>query len=131
MRCWRDLPTLRDATRFNGWLHRLLMHAITDELRSGRRHQSNVRVLRLEPSVADSSGDIAVREQLRRGFDQISPEHRAVVVLRLYLGLSIDETAAAAGIPIGTAKSRLHYALQAMRRAIEADGSATPGEVPS
>lgn len=121
VRCWRDLPTLRDPARFDGWLHRLLMHAITNEFRSGRRHQGSVRTLALEPSTADFSNAVAVREQLSRGFDRLSPDHRAVLVLRLYLGNSIEETAAVLGVPVGTAKSRLHYATQAIRTALEAD----------
>ena len=87
-----------------------------------RRHQAKIRVLRVEPSTADESGSVAVREQLDRGFQRLSPEHRAVIVLRLYLGLSLEETAAAIGIPPGTAKSRLHYAVEAMRVALEAEG---------
>jgi RNA polymerase sigma-70 factor (ECF subfamily) len=67
-----------------------------------------------------------LREQLERGFGRLSVDHRAVVVLRLYLGLSIEETAATIGIPAGTAKSRLHYATEAMRLALEAD-SRLPG----
>ena len=46
VRCWRDLPTLRDVGRFDAWLHRLLIRAINDEFRSKRRHDANVRVLR-------------------------------------------------------------------------------------
>ncbi|MEO8470296.1 MAG: RNA polymerase sigma factor [Chloroflexota bacterium] len=121
VRCWRDLPTLRDPARFDGWLHRLLMHSITNEFRSDRRHQGHVRTLTLEPSTADFSNAVVVRDQLSRGFDRLSPDHRAILVLRLYLGSSIEETAAVLGIPLGTAKSRLHYATQAMRTALESE----------
>ena len=129
VRCWRDLPALRDPERFDAWVHRLLLNAINDEFRVHRRHQANVRLLRLEPSVADASGAIALREQLERGFERLTPDHRAVVVLRLYLGLSIEETAATIGIPAGTAKSRLHYATEAMRLALEADARLPGREV--
>jgi RNA polymerase sigma-70 factor, ECF subfamily len=122
VRCWRDLHALRDAARFDAWLHRLLFRAINDEFRTGHRHEAKIRVLRLEPSTADESGSVAVREQLDHGFQRLSPEHRAVIVLRLYLGLSVEETAAAIGIRPGTAKSRLHYAVESMRNAIEAEG---------
>jgi RNA polymerase sigma-70 factor, ECF subfamily len=122
VRCWRDLHALRDAARFDAWLLRLLFRAINDEFRTVRRHQAKIRVLRVEPSTADESGSVAVREQLDRGFQRLSPQHRAVIVLRLYLGLSLEETAAAIGIPPGTVKSRLHYAVEAMRVALEAEG---------
>ena len=121
VRCWRDLPSLRDAARFDAWIHRLLMHAITDEFRRAGRQRAMVTLLRMEPAVADPSTDVATREQLTRGFERLTADHRSVIVLRLYLGLSLEETAAAIGIPVGTAKSRLHYAIEAMRVALEAD----------
>jgi RNA polymerase sigma-70 factor (ECF subfamily) len=123
VRSWRDLPALRDATKFDAWLRRLLMNAINDEFRRDRRHRANVRVLETEPWVGDESTAVAMREQLDRGFRRLSVEHRAVLVLRLHLGLSIDETAASLGIPVGTAKSRLHYATEAMRLALQADAA--------
>ena len=121
VRCWRDLPSLRDPSRFDGWLRRMLMRAITDEFRRARSHRASIAVLHAEPSVADATAQLVVREQLDTGFRRLSIDHRAVVVLRLYLGLSIEESALALGIPVGTAKSRLHYATEAMRLALEAD----------
>jgi RNA polymerase sigma-70 factor (ECF subfamily) len=121
VRCWRDLPSLRDPARFDAWLNRLLMRAINDEFRAASRARSAVTLLRLEPSTRDQSDEVALREQLSRGFQRLTLEHRAVLVMRLYLGLSLEETATTLGIPAGTAKSRLHYATLAMRDALEAD----------
>jgi RNA polymerase sigma-70 factor (ECF subfamily) len=129
VRCWRDLPSLRDVDRFDAWLRRLLMRAITDEFRRARSQRASIAILRVEPSTRDSSTDVVVREQLDTGFRRLSVEHRAIVVLRLYLGLSIEESALALGIPGGTAKSRLHYATEAMRLALEADARPTAQEV--
>jgi RNA polymerase sigma-70 factor (ECF subfamily) len=129
VRCWRDLPALRDVTRFDAWLRRLLMRAITDEFRRARSHRASVAVLRLEPAIGDASSEVVVREQLDIGFRRLSVEHRAIVVLRLYLGLSIEESAVTLGIPVGTAKSRLHYATEAMRLALEADAWPSAKEV--
>jgi RNA polymerase sigma-70 factor, ECF subfamily len=129
VRAWRDLPSLRDPRRFQPWIRRVLMRAITDEFRSGRRQRAAVTLLRLEPSQPDASDDLVIREQLSRGFGRLSVDHRAVLVLRLYLDLSIDETALTLGIPVGTAKSRLHYAVEAMRVALEADARPTRREV--
>jgi RNA polymerase sigma-70 factor, ECF subfamily len=129
VRCWRDLPSLRDPDRFDAWVHRLLLNAVHDEFRVHRRHEANVRILHVEPVSMDPSGEVATREQLARGFDRLSPDHRAVLVLRLYLGLSVEETADHLGIPAGTAKSRLHYATEAMRLALEADARLPGREV--
>ena len=54
-------------------------------------------------------------------FDRLSIEHRTIVVLHHYLGLTVDQAATTIGIPVGTAKSRLHYVTEALRAALEAD----------
>ena len=54
-------------------------------------------------------------------FGRLSIEHRSIVVLHFYLGLTVDQAATTIGIPVGTAKSRLHYATEALRAALEAD----------
>ena len=71
------------------------------------------------PRTAPKS--VADRDELDRGFRRLTPEARALVVLHHYLDLSLPEVAAILGIPLGTAKSRLHRALQLMRASLEAD----------
>ena len=121
VRCWRYLPTLRDVDRFEGWLNRILMRAITDETKRRRRMEVSIELVDVQPSVGDGLTTIADREQLDRGFRSLSVDHRAVVVLHHYLGLSMVELANVLTIPEGTAKSRYHYAMSALRAAIEAD----------
>ncbi len=82
-------------------------------------------MIRTEPTALDTSGSIADRDQLERGFRRLKPGHRAAVVLRYYVGLSIPEVADALGVPLGTAKSRIYYATEALRAALEADGRVT------
>jgi RNA polymerase sigma-70 factor (ECF subfamily) len=126
--CWRELPRLRDVNRFDSWLRRLLVNAATDQFRRRRRFFANVRVLPTEPSVDDSTNRLADREQLDRGFRRLRVEHRTTLVLHHYLGLSAAEVAQTLGIPVGTARSRLHYATEAMRAALEADARGVPVE---
>jgi RNA polymerase sigma-70 factor (ECF subfamily) len=121
VRCWRDLPKLRDVEHFEAWLHRILMRTAADEFGRRRRHQTNIRQLSGEPSLADAATRLADRDQLERAFRRLSIEHRAVVVLRHYAGLSLPDAARALGIPAGTAKSRYHYAMAALRASLEAD----------
>ena len=75
----------------------------------------------MRTAVADSAIDLALRDQLDRGFRRLKPDQRAVLVLRHYLDLTIEETADAMGVPVGTAKSRLHRATSAMRAVLEAN----------
>ena len=74
-----------------------------------------------EPSVGDSSVALADRDALERGFRRLTHDHRTAVVLHHYLGLSLPEVADATGVPLGTAKSRVHHATLALRAALEAD----------
>ena len=78
-------------------------------------------MLQLEPTVGDGSDDLAEREELQHAFRSLSIDHRTIVVLHHYLGLSVAEAAESLGIPPGTAKSRLHYAIEALRATLDAD----------
>lgn len=120
VRCWRDLPTLKDPDRFEAWLRRLLMHAITDEIRRKRRFEAKVRLLRESEMVGTDDG-FEDRDRLDRAFRRLSVDHRSVLVLHHLQGLSVPEVAETLGLPLGTAKSRLHYAIEALRAALEAD----------
>jgi RNA polymerase sigma-70 factor, ECF subfamily len=121
-RLWRDLPQLRDATRFDPWLHRLLMRSCYDQARARKRRRVEFSLIPAhEPVVNDQTGAIADRDALRRGFRRLSVEHRAALVLRHYSGLTVPDMATAMSVPLGTAKSRLHHAERALRAALEAD----------
>jgi RNA polymerase sigma-70 factor (ECF subfamily) len=120
--CWRELPRLRDQQRFDAWLHRLLVNAATDQHRRRRRFRASVTALPDPEPQRDFAIDLAVSDELSRAFDRLRVEHRTALVLNHYLGLSAAEIADVVGVPVGTAKSRLHYATEAMRSALEADG---------
>jgi RNA polymerase sigma factor (sigma-70 family) len=53
VRCWRDLPALRDPTRFDAWLNKLLMREIQDEFRAAGRRRATLTLLRLEAPARD------------------------------------------------------------------------------
>ena len=123
---WRDLPTLRDPERFDAWLYRLVVRACYAEAGRDRRWGTGVRLIPSDSSsLPDSATAIADRDELERGFRRLAPEQRAVLVLHHYLGYQLTEIAATLGIPVGTARSRLHYATRQLRAAIEADARPT------
>lgn len=123
LRAWRDLPSLRDAARYEAWVRRLLVRACLDLLRRHRRGAADQPVpdRHADPWLPDASSDVVLRDALERAFRRLTPEHRAVVVLTHLDGLSTRETAEALGLPDGTVKSRLHHALRALRAALDAD----------
>lgn len=119
---WRELPTLRDDSRLEAWLYRLLVNACYAEVRHTKRWQAGLHIVPLEaPSVDDAQVSVARRDELERAFRRLSGEQRAVLVMHHYLGLSGAEIGIALGLSPGTVRSRLHYARQHMRAAIEAD----------
>jgi RNA polymerase sigma factor (sigma-70 family) len=122
---WRTLPKLRDPARFDGWAHRILVHACYREAKRYRR--SHGREPGEQQAVGpDEMAAVNDRDQIERGFARLSVDHRAVVVLHYYLDLTIEDTARVLGISPGTAKSRLNRAMARMRTALHADGAA-PG----
>ena len=118
---WKQLPFLRDPDRFEPWIRRILVHACYAESRKRTRWSTNVRVLDINEDIAGETGHaIHDREQLELAFRDLTLEQRAILVLHHHLGLPLVEIASTLGIPAGTARSRLHYATLAIRRALEA-----------
>lgn len=125
LRIWRDLPSLRDPGLIEGWAYRVLVRACHDHLRKQRRQALALHLLTTDGSQPDPSSAVANREQLERAFRTLTTEQRAAIVLQYYRDLSLAEIAEVLHVPIGTVRSRLHYAKRAMRSAIEADARPT------
>jgi RNA polymerase sigma-70 factor (ECF subfamily) len=130
IRAWRDLRGLRDPDRFDAWLHRLTVNACLDLARRRRRRPIEVELNPLDSPVhPDLSGALADRELVDAALRRLDPGHRAVVAMYYLLGMPLPEVATSLRIPVGTAKSRLHYALAAMRISVTAPDPA-PDPVP-
>jgi RNA polymerase sigma-70 factor (ECF subfamily) len=118
-RAWASWGTLRDRDRFDAWFDRILVNVCRNRM----RHTRSVHVVGLddafEVAAADSHGATAARLVLEPAFAQLTPDQRIIVVLRFWRDLPVDEIAVRLGIPAGTVKSRLHYALESLREAIE------------
>ncbi len=119
---WRDLPRLRDPSRYDAWSYKLLVRACYAECKRAPRWMPGIEGgSPSEPRTNGDYGAVIDRDQLERGFRRLSMDHRAVVVLHHYLDLPLDEVRRVLGVPTGTVKSRLHRALAEMRAALEAD----------
>ena len=68
---------------------------------------------------------MADHDEIERGFRRLSPEHRAVLVLHYYLGMTLSEVAETLEISPGTVGSRLHYATRSLRAALESEARGT------
>jgi RNA polymerase sigma-70 factor, ECF subfamily len=119
---WRALPGLRDPDRFDAWLHRLVVRTCIAEAKRERRRITNLYVLPIDLAKAgDDFLNVDDRDQLDRCFRRLSPEQRALLVLRHFEGRDLAEIAEVLGIPVGTVGSRLHHAHRAMRAALDAN----------
>ena len=115
---WLNLPRLRDDARFDAWLNRMLLNRCRDLLRA--RHRSREILLdgielpdpRPSPAEAATAGVLAA-------FDRLSVADRHILILHHLHDRPVDEVARVLGIPVGTAKSRLHAARRALERALE------------
>jgi RNA polymerase sigma-70 factor (ECF subfamily) len=123
-RAWSSWKTLRDPDRFDAWFDRILVNVCRNRM----RHVRTIRVVALDDAhempAADSHGSTMARLTLEPAFARLNPEQRIIVVLRFWRDLSVEEIAERLGVPEGTVKSRLHYALKALREAIESSEEA-------
>lgn len=126
IRGWRDLRSLRDPQKFEAWMHRLLVNACHDQRRRARRLEVEIQPIHMERSDPhDEFAGVVSRDELERAFLLLSIEHRAVLVLTHYLGLSAAEVGQIMGIPAGTVYSRLHYGSRQMRAALAASADSS------
>ena len=130
---WRDLRGLRDVDRFDAWLHRILVRAVYREARhrpvrtalsTSGEAGVDVHAAPVGSSMPETTS-VEDRDELDRCFLRLSGEHRAVLVLRHYVGLSDAAAAESLGIPVGTFKSRLNRATAALRAEFDADARRT------
>jgi RNA polymerase sigma-70 factor (ECF subfamily) len=106
---WLYVILLRQHRRSLGWFARRLPLAMLEQQALAQRH---------EPAASDEGcqADAAEPELLRAMMAALPARHREVIRLRFYAGAGEAEIAAALGISPGTVKSRLHHALEKLRR---------------
>jgi RNA polymerase sigma-70 factor (ECF subfamily) len=102
------------------WLFTVARRIVIDEHRSARnRHETPVDAVPEEPTVTDLAQQVVDRALLTQALSRLSTDHRAVLRECYFHGRSVAEAADTLGVPPGTIKSRAHYALQALRLALE------------
>jgi RNA polymerase sigma-70 factor (ECF subfamily) len=120
-RAHRALARLEPDDSLRPWLYRVAVN-----LSYNRRPRKNVVVSSLEDAADDalaneegSPSSLAEQAEIRRvvlqSIDALGPKHRVVVILHFLNGLNLAEIAQVVECPVGTVKSRLHYALEKLR----------------
>jgi RNA polymerase sigma-70 factor (ECF subfamily) len=117
---FRHLPGLADPGAFRAWLYQVARHRAFRELRKRGQVFGSLDGVDL-PAPRDHEDDFSAEEAelVHNALDRLEAEHREVLLLRFLQDMSYEEMARATGCPLGTVRSRLHYAKRALRRVIE------------
>jgi RNA polymerase sigma-70 factor (ECF subfamily) len=118
---FRRLDSLRAPEAFRVWLYQIAHDRAIDVLRKQRRQEQLHEVLRedFHEPIAGPEESLEQAELVHHALRQLSPEHREVLLLRFLESMSLEEIAQTLRCSLGTVKSRLHYARQALRCEVE------------
>lgn len=124
IRAWRHPDVLeRPPGAVRSWLFTVARHLVIDQWRAGRdRELVTDEVPEGSPAADTWTDEVLDGWIVADALSRLSPEHRQVVVLCYFRGLSVGQAARLLGVPEGTVKSRTHYALRALRLALEEKG---------
>jgi RNA polymerase sigma-70 factor (ECF subfamily) len=129
LHAWKSVHALRDPDAFEAWLHRIVVHACYKaSKKETRRLTVEVRQAPdpVVPGDVDPATWVGDREELFDAIGELPIDQRAVIVVHYYLDLPLSRAAEILDIPVGTAKSRLHHGLTALRRSVGERPSAVP-----
>lgn len=115
---WRTARTFRGEGRLIAWLLGIVHHTAMKTLRGNVHSLDDIAeetVSEDQPSPEEQAQVQDERRWVRQGMQSLSTEHRAVLELIFYQGLSLGEAAQVLNVPIGTVKSRLSYARHHLR----------------
>jgi RNA polymerase sigma-70 factor, ECF subfamily len=123
LRAWRN-PAVLERTAGSGrsWLFTVAKRIVIDQWRSANRRRELVTDQVPEQTVEDTAQQSVDRQLVLAALRTLSGEHRQVLLECYFRGASVAEAAKTLGVPPGTIKSRTHYALHALRRAIDEMG---------
>jgi RNA polymerase sigma-70 factor (ECF subfamily) len=103
---------------FDAWFNKILVNVCRGELRRRARRPA---LTQIEPAVDGGQSRVPVRDELSRAILKLRPDEQIVVALRFGRDLAVSQIAAETGLAEGTVKSRLHYAMEHLRAALEAE----------
>jgi len=127
---WRNLPRLREPDRFDAWFGRILVNTARTHI----RRRGSVRPISIDRRHVDDGREddtpgqhdpglesVVSSDALSRAIDRLTTDQRSILALHHLEERPVAQIATVLGIPVGTAKWRLHAARQALERALEAE----------
>lgn len=123
LRLWRKPDLLQQPSDgIRAWLFTVARNQVIDDRRSAR-YARELRTAEMpEEASPDAIGPACDKWILSDALMSLSHDHRVAVVRAYYLGQTVADIAAHEHIPEGTVKSRLHYALRALRNMLQETG---------
>jgi RNA polymerase sigma-70 factor (ECF subfamily) len=124
LRAWRHRAVLDSPPpAVRSWLFTVARNIVIDEWRTSRaRNEVTVADVPEGEVTDDQTDQLLLSWVVADALTRLSPEHRAVLLECYYRGRPVSEAATRLGVPEGTVKSRTHYALRALRLALEEMG---------
>jgi RNA polymerase sigma-70 factor, ECF subfamily len=116
---FRSIGRLTDVGAFRGWLYRIAHDRACRQLRGRKNHVSLEEAATWRFPTDDPRFSAEDVRRIHAALDTLAADHREVLVLRFLEEMSYEDIAAVTGQPLGTIRSRLHYAKSALRSAIE------------
>lgn len=124
---YRAIGNFRGEANFSTWLYRIaLNHATTRRKSMNTRQQRNLPIENTEPlsdphpGPAETMEKKEIRERVQRALNSLEPDDATVILLRDLQDVPYEEVARVLEIPVGTVKSRLHRARQALKSELAA-----------
>lgn len=115
----RGLRSLRDPARFPAWTLQIVANKSRDWVRREGARRRATRSVEDQPKAPASTPDTRLIEQVREGLSELDPARRSVLRWFYLEGMSVAEIAEVLNIPVGTVKSRLFHARDALRARLE------------
>ncbi|MDT4906243.1 MAG: polymerase sigma-70 factor, subfamily [Pseudonocardiales bacterium] len=123
LRAWRNRAVLeRTGGSERGWLFTVAKRIVIDRWRSASRRREELTDRVPEAVAEDTAQQTVDRQLVRAALQTLSIEHRQTLFETYFRGASVAQAAETLGVPPGTVKSRTHYALRALRQAIDGMG---------
>lgn len=125
---FRSIRGLRDPDSFPTWLYQIALNHcrvarrrskalyVSLDDRERDRNEDEREILERLPTVQDAGNRLETIDLIQKALAGLSEDHRTAIVLKEYLGLSLEELAAVMECPLSTAKSRLYHGLQGVQR---------------
>jgi RNA polymerase sigma-70 factor, ECF subfamily len=116
LQIFHKLQFLREPAVFRPWTLRIASRIAFSHLKRARRWEPLEAALSESLTLPNSNFGEITDDAFLALLDRVSPASRAVLLLHYQHDLSLEESAAILEIPVGTAKSRLHYGVATLRK---------------